>query len=187
MTTTGKTVQGRLSGISSIIRLSVPPPVTYVGPAQAFDIDLSTIRQILIDFPRVAVETEDRIYIGPFSAFSGISQLLTLTDGNTTHSFSIASLWAIALHGEPFQPLPREWMGDEFLSMPDATTVFPVTMDMDSAGKPVEEEHAVVPVHTWNDLYPTIPPPLEEATPWWVGMLIVAGLVGLVYFGLSGM
>ena len=188
MTTTGETVQGSLSGISSIIRLSVPPPVTYIGPAQAFDIDLSTIRQILIDFPRVVVETEDRVYIGPFSAFSGISQLLTLTDGRTTNSFSTASLRAIALHGESFHPLPREWMGDGFLSMPDATTASPVTMSMDSVRERVEEEYdAVVPASTWNDLYPTTPPPLEETTPWWVGMLIVAGLVGLVYFGLSGL
>jgi ferric-dicitrate binding protein FerR (iron transport regulator) len=37
MTTTGETVQGNLNGISSVIRLSVPPPVTYVGPAQARD------------------------------------------------------------------------------------------------------------------------------------------------------
>jgi hypothetical protein len=186
MTTTGETAQGNLTGISSIIRLSVPPPVPYIGPAQAFDIDLSTIRQVLIDFPRVVVETKDRVYIGPFSAFSGISQLLTLTDGKTTHSFSIASLRTIALHGEPFRPLPREWMGDEFLSMPDVITASPITTNMDSAEGRVEEEHVVVPVQTWNDLYPTTPPPLEEATPWWVGMLIVAGLVGLIYFGLSG-
>jgi len=187
ITTTGETAQGSLTGISSVIRLSVPPPVTYIGPAQAFDIDLSTIRQILIDFPRVAVETEDRVYIGPFSAFSGISQLLTLTDGKTTHSFSTASLWAIALHGESFHPLPREWVGDGFLSMPSAITASPVTINMDSPRGIVEEEHAVVPVSTWNDLYPMTPPPPEEPTPWWVGMLIVAGLVGLVYFGLSGM
>lgn len=187
MTTTGETAQGNLTGISSIIRLSVPPPVTYVGPAQAFDIDLSTIRQILIDFPRVAVETEDRLYIGPFSAFSGISQLLTLTDGKTTRSFSTASLRAIALHGESFRSLPREWTGNEFLSMPGVITASPAALDMDSARGRVEEEHVVVPEQTWNDLYPTAPPPPpEEATPWWVGMLIVAGLVGLIYFGLSG-
>jgi len=186
MTTTGETAQGNLTGISSIIRLSVPPPVTYIGPAQAFDIDLSTIRQILIDFPRVVVETEDRVYIGPFSAFSGISQLLILTDGKTAHSFFTASLRTIALHGEPFRPLPREWMGDAFLSMPGVITASPDTIDRDSARERVEEEHAVVPVYTWNDLYSTTPPP-EEATPWWVGMLIVAGLVGLVYFGFSGM
>jgi hypothetical protein len=187
MTTTGETVQGTLSGISSVIRLSVPPPVTYIGPAQAFDIDFSTIRQILIDFPRIAIETDDRVYIGPFSAFSGISQLLTLADGRTTHSFSTASLRAIALHGESFRPLPREWMGAEFLSMPGAITASPVTTNVDGSGEPVEEEPAVVPVRTWNDLYPTTPPPTEETPPWWVGMLIVAGLVGLIYFGFSGM
>jgi len=187
MTTTGETVQGNINGISSVIRLSVPPPVTYVGPAQAFDIDLSTIRQILIDFPRVAVETDDRVYIGPFSAFSGIAQLLTLTDGRTTHSFSMASLRAIALHGESFHPLPREWIGDKFLSMPGVMTASPVTMNTDGARERIEEEPAVVPVRTWNDLYPTTPPPTEETTPWWVGMLIVAGLVGLIYFGFSGM
>ena len=187
MTTTGETAQGNLTGISSIIRLSVPPPVTYIGPAQAFDIDLSTIRQILIDFPRVVVETGDRVYIGPFSAFSGISQLLTLTDWKTKHSFFTASLRAIALHGEPFRPLPREWMGDGFLSMPGVITASPVSMNMDSVRGRVEEEYAVAAEQTWNDLYPTTPPPSEEAMPWWVGMLIVAGLVGLVYFGLSGM
>jgi hypothetical protein len=187
MTTTGETTQGNLTGISSIIRLSVLPPVTYIGPAQAFDIDLSTIRQILIDFPRVVVETEDRVYIGPFSAFSGISQLLTLTDGRTNHSFSTASLRAIALHGEPFHPLPRKWMGDGFLSMRDVITASPVTTNMDRAERIMEEEHVVIPVQTWNDLYPTTPPPLEETTPWWVGMLIVAGFVALVYLGLSEM
>jgi hypothetical protein len=136
---------------------------------------------------RHRLETDDRVYIGPFSAFSGISQLLTLTDGNATHSFSMASLRAIALHGEPFHPLPREWVGDGFLSMPGTMMASPVTTNMDSAREDVEEEHAVVSAQTWNDLYPTTQPPLEETTPWWVGMLIVAGLVGLIYFGFSGM
>jgi hypothetical protein len=184
LTNTGKTAEGSLRGLSAVIRLSVPQTVTYTGPAQAFDIPLTTIRQITLDFPRVIIETPARVYIGPFSAFSGISEILTLKQEGGEEGFPTASLRAIALHGEPLRPVPREWLGSGFLSTPVVIAVSPVAVD--GARRMAEEESEATPAQTWNDLYPTVPPQTEEETPWWVGMLIVAGLVALIYMSVGG-
>ena len=73
LTNEGKTLRGELGGIRSPIRLDVSAFAPSIGPDQAYDIPLAAVRQITIDFARVVVETADRVFIGPFSAFRGIA------------------------------------------------------------------------------------------------------------------
>ena len=72
----------------------------------------------------MVVETEDRVYVGPFSAYSGLSQLLVLNNRETAGvAIPMASVRAIALHGHTLHPAPREWLGSTFLYMPLSSTV----------------------------------------------------------------
>jgi len=214
LTNEGKTLRGELGGIRSPIRLDVSAFAPSIGPDQAYDIPLAAVRQITIDFARVVVETADRVFIGPLSAFRGIADGLTLRHGSQTFDLPIASLRAIALNGETLHPVPHEWLGDGFLVVP---TVFPVpTVPM----KPHRESGLVPPFGTsaltaatthsalassaiqpaatlspepavastgalpasYADLYPMPPVETQAETPWWVGVLVLAAALGLLYF-----
>jgi hypothetical protein len=182
----GRTLEGNLGGIMPTVRLDVRSFAPSVAPDQAFDIPLSAIRQITIDFPRVVVETKDRVYIGPFSAFRGIGETLTLRHRDESVTLPTASLRAIALSGSTIHPVPHEWLGDQFLSVASIITATEPTLAEEAAG---EEETGLTPSTTpttWEELYPTIPPAeTQEAFPWWLGLLILAGIVALAYFALG--
>jgi len=175
----GKLAEGSLTGISPVIRLNVPRSVSPFGPPQAFDISLSTVRQITLDFPRLIVETSERVYLGPFSAFSGVSELLSLRKGNETLGFPTTSLRAIALHGNPLGPVPRQWLGDEFLTLPEVITAQALKAE---GGETLLEEPSERIY--WEELYPTLPPEPTQESQWWLNALIFAGLAALVYFSL---
>lgn len=178
----GKLAEGSLTGISPVIRLNVPRSVSPFGPPQAFDIPLSTVRQITLDFPRLIVETNERVYLGPFSAFSGVSELLLLRirKGDETLRFPTTSLRAIALHGNPLGPVPREWLGDGFLTLPEVITAQAFKAEV-SETLPEEPSERIY----WEELYPTLPPEPTQESQWWLNALIFAGLAALVYFSLS--
>ncbi|HCP31819.1 TPA: hypothetical protein DIT45_00950 [Candidatus Acetothermia bacterium] len=180
MTNTGRTAEGSLTGISPVIRLSVPQSVSPFGPPQAFDIPLSTVRQITLDFPRLIVETNERVYLGPFSAFTGILEHLALRTKDETLNFPTASLRAIALHGNPLGPVPRQWLGDEFLTMPEVLTA-QALKEKESETLLEEPSERIY----WEELYPTVSPEPTQETSWWLNMLIFAGLAALVYFSLD--
>ncbi len=180
MTNTGKTQEGSLMGISPVIRLNVPRSASPFGPPQAFDIPLSTVCQITVDFPRLIIETDKRVYLGPFSAFSGISELLALRTKDETLKFPTASLRAIALHGNPLGPVPRQWLGDKFLLLPEVLTAQALQAE-DGETLPEEPSERIY----WEELYPTLPPEPTQETSWWLNALIFAGLAALVYFSLS--
>lgn len=174
LTTTGKTLQGKLTGILPTVRLDSSSLTSFVGPVQAFDIPRAKIRQITLDFPRVVVETKDRVFVGPFSAFMGISELLILEQGTESLDLATASVRAIALHGTSLHPVPREWLGSTFLvmSLPTALewTGEEIAEEPSELITPPEQEpHAVAPAEE-----------PEPETPWWVGVLIIAALVALV-------
>lgn len=175
----GKLAEGSLTGISLVIRLNVPRSVSPFGPPQAFDIPLSTVRQITVDFPRLIVETDKRVYLGPFSAFSGISELLSLRKGNETLEFPTTSLRAIALQGSPLKPVPRLWLGDRFLTQPEVLTALKAA---ESETLPEEPSERIY----WEELYPTVSPEPVQETSWWLSLLIIAGLAALVVFSFSG-
>jgi len=182
LTTTGKQAEGSLTGILPTVRLDASSLTDYVGPAQAFDIPRARIRQITLDFPRMVVETDDRVYVGPFSAFTGISELLVLHHGQETLRLETSSVRAIALHGHPLHPVPREWLGSTFLVMPLATAASPLVTATGEAPR-APSEPIVSP--TGEELYPEVPIESEQEGPWWLGLLIVAALIALVYFSLS--
>lgn len=182
LTTTGETATGSLSGISPVIRLNVPWGAMHVGPRQALDIPLTTIRQISIDFPRVIIETATRVYVGPFSAFSGIDELITLRREGRDLAFPTASLRAIALRSEPFRQPPREWIRDNRLLVIPAVIAIPIH-DYD---EPLAVEPWIELEPAWNGLHPMIPPPAEEQDMWWVVMLVVATIAVLVHLILGG-
>jgi len=113
-TNDGRVVQGDLSGLASVLRLVDPAPA--VGPAALFDIPVSTIQQVWVDFPRVVIETIDRVFVAPYSAFSGIAQMLKVEQGNSLAQIPFTAIRQIALDGSGFRALPREWLGQQWLN-----------------------------------------------------------------------
>lgn len=179
LTTAGETAEGALSGILPTVRLDAGELTNYVGPFQAFDIPRETIRQITLDFPRVVVETEDRVFVGPYSAYRGISELLTLQRGTGWLSVPTASVRAIALHGYGFHPVPREWLANTFLVMPRSTARSALRL---AGEEPAEQPRTSSPATTAQAEAPT---QLEEETAGWLGAVIVIALIALVLLSLN--
>jgi len=179
LTTAGETAEGALSGILPTIRLDASDLTNYVGPFYAFDIPRETIRQITLDFPRMVVETEDRVFVGPYSAYRGISELLTLQRGTERLSVPTVSVRAIALHGYGFHPVSREWLANTFLVMPRSAAR--------SALRPAGEETAEQPRTSPPDTtaQAQVPPEPEEETAGWLGAVIVIALIALVLLSLG--
>ncbi len=180
LTNLGGVADGTLTGLAPTIQLRAPDEVTVIGPMQQYDIPLSAIRQISLDFPRLVIETETGVVIGPYSAFRGIDEVLTLATGVGTTSIRIpvTSVRAIALHGSTLRAVPREWMGDHFLSTPEIVSASPLpTEDCDNCTItiPATSDGDSIPI--WNTITPEVP--LEEPgeLPGWMGLLAVAALV----------
>ena len=179
LTTAGETTEGTLSGILPTVRLDASELTNYVGPFQAFDIPRETIRQITLDFPRMVVETDDQVFVGPYSAYRGISELLVLQRGTGWLSVPTASVRAIALHGYGFHPVAREWLTNTFLVMPLATGRSALRL----AGEgPAEQPRRTSPATTAQAQVPTEP---EEETAGWLGAVIVIALIALVFLSLN--
>ncbi|MDD5220733.1 MAG: hypothetical protein PHV11_09210 [Candidatus Bipolaricaulis sp.] len=187
-TNVGAVLQGGLSGLAPTLRLS--DPSSLIGPATQYDIPLSSILQIFVDFPRFVVETEDRVYIGPYSAFSGIAQKLEISDRGAGGSFFATTLSAIALNGQPFRPLPREWLGRQWLGQgirvitkPLRTTTAAPPTTQPATSTPSAPADEVI----WGELTPTETPAEEtNGLPWWVGVIAVGVILGLLLLSSSG-
>lgn len=194
LTNTGAPGSGNLTGLGSILRLVRPTEPALVGPDAQFDVPLSAIRQITFDFPRVILETATRTLIGPFSAFRGIAEILSFTPDGEDDPIDLptAAFRAIALNGHNLRPVPREWLGTEFLTEPDVVTAavpgatIGATSVVGCVGCEIDTSAYTAPdgdeTPIWNTLTPTVPP--EEETsgiPWWVGLLGVALVVGVFY------
>ncbi len=176
VTTTGREYSGSISGIGAVIRLDVIPDA---GPMTVFDINRSSVRQITIDFPRLIIETKNKTYIGPFSAFTGIAEILKV--GNT--SIPLAGIRAIALNGNSIHSVPREWLGDRFLNRPRVL----VKSVQESTEEATNSTSSIEKPINWAQINPTPPtvPETNQGMPWWTGILIVAGLAGLLYLSLA--
>jgi len=180
-TNDGRTILGDLLGLTSPIRLDASAFGPSVGPDQAYDIPVTGIRQITVDFPRVVVEAGDRVFIGPFSAFRGIAQRLTLHHAGQDLPLYTTALRRIALNGEAIHPVPYEWLGDGFLSLPAILKAPGLEAASVPAGPAsVPSSSTVSP--TLDFVYPE--PPLEAPaeTPWWVTLLLVVGVLVVGYF-----
>jgi len=180
LTTTGTVIRGSVSGIASSIRLMEPDRIASLEPVTVQEIDRSQIIQITVDFPRIVIETTTNAYVGPYSAFSGIDESLRINGADVP----MAATRAIAMDGRSFRQPPRVWLGDAFLAMPSLevasglreTTAEPSTVTN------ADDEPEFDPI-VWNSFTPQ--EPVEEeagALPWWVGLLVVAGIVGLLLF-----
>ncbi len=180
LTNHGQVAEGSLSGMASVIRLLETDGVTSIGPGLQFDIPLSSIRQITIDFPRVVIEAENRTLIGPYSSFKGIAEALQFDHaGEPSVTIPTSSLRAIALNGHSLRPVPRVWLGDGHLTKPEISAASPFvaaecddcTIDLPQSDRDAD----LSPV--WNGLTPEYVPEEEAELPWWVGLLGVAVLV----------
>ena len=193
LTNLGGVADGTLIGIDPVISLRIPDQVTVIGPMQQYDLPLSSIRQISFDFPRLVIETDTGVVIGPYSAFSGISELLKLIPNsrNGTIEIPVTALRAIAFHGSSLHAVPREWMGDRFLSTPEIVSARPLLVagcDDCSITVPAPLVSATTGDTTpiWNTITPAVSPEETAELPWWVGLIGVGALVILFYFLSSG-
>ena len=189
LTNLGGVADGTLAGIAPIIQLRAPDEVTVIGPMQQYNIPLSSIRQIAFDFPRLVIETETGVVIGPYSAFLGIEEVLTLVTepGLALISIPVTSLRAIALHGSGLRAVPREWMGDHFLSTPEIVSASPLLVegcDDCTITLPASSVGDSTPI--WNTITPVAPVEEPGELPAWLGLLGVVGLVVLFYLFSSG-
>jgi hypothetical protein len=176
-TTTGKVVSGTITGIASSLRLDC-------SRHRHLDILLSDVMQIVVDFPRVIVETPTRVYIGPYSLFSGINEVIAIRNGQTNEEIPFASLRAIAPNGHAFHELPRNWLEDGFVEYPAVLDIEPL-ITRESSSTTITSPERTYSAQTWEELYqPTPIPEEEEETPWWLLLLIAVGLGALVYFSL---
>jgi hypothetical protein len=188
LTNLGGVADGMLSGLSDVLQLRAPDEVTVIGPMQQFDIPLSTIVQISVDFPRLVIETETGVVIGPYSSFGGINEVLTLTREDTDASVRIpfASLRALAFGGRALKPVPREWLGDHYLSEPEILAASPLSAetcdDCTITAPPPSTSETSGSTIVWNAVTPeeTVEPTSDF--PWWIGALVVGALVVLLYF-----
>jgi len=184
LTNVGQVAEGSLTGIAPVIRLLLTDGVTSIGPSRQFDVSLTSIRQITIDFPRVVIETVDRTLIGPYSSFSGISQALWFNRaGEPSVMIATSSLRAIALNGHSLRPVPRVWLGHGYLSMPEIFGASPfVAAERENRmiGLPRTDADAdLTPI--WTGLSPEYVPVEPEELPWWVGLLGVVALIVIAY------
>ncbi len=189
LTNLGNIADGVISGLAPVIQLRSPDEVTVIGPMQQYDIPLSSIRQISVDFPRLVIETLTGVVIGPYSAFRGIDEELTLSVGGKSVKIPITALRALALGGRSLQPVPREWMGDHFLSAPEILAAAPLIIDAacDDCDMtiPVTSSGDETPI--WNTITPDVVMDDEPAAfPWWLGLLGAAALVALFFLLRTG-
>jgi len=187
LTNKGGIATGTLAGISDLLRLNAPDLVELIGPAVQYDIPIESIRQITFDFPRVVIDTIYGVLIGPYSAFSGIGEILTLTRPEGDLDLHVTALRAIALNRNGLRPVPREWLGDRFLSEPEILAAAPI-----ESAEACEDCGISVPVPSptasteetplW-EFEPVTPVETEETgeLPWWIGILGVVAIVVVLY------
>jgi len=183
LTNVGERVTGSLAGLEAVLRVLRPDGIPTAGPDNVFDVTIPSIQRIFVDFPRVVIEADDGVLLGPFSATTGVSEELRMTPSGASTAYSVpfASVGQIALNGHGLgSTAPRIWLGDRFLTLPDSclhvgngsseTLAAPVTSSSGSAT-------------AWTSLDGTVPASsTESGIPWWIGLLGVAALIALVYF-----
>ncbi len=194
LTNLGGLAEGSLTGLDAVLQLRAPDEVRIIGPMQQYDIPLSSIRQISIDFPRLVIETETGVVIGPYSAFLGIADVLSLTTDTGTIQIPVTSLRALALNGRALKAVPREWMGNRFLSEPEIVAAAPLQVEtcVDCVVKTTSTTATTASTTSdstvvWNSITPETTVEESSEFPWWLGIVAVAALVILLYsLGSSG-
>jgi len=185
LTNNGDLIEGRLTNLALTIRLNVTAPATNVGPAQALDILTSAISQITVNFPKIVIETPNRTYVGPFSAFAGIPEVLTIEQQATIQNLKIAGLRAIALRGVSMHEPPPGLLGME---------LFPRTETGLSSqlAKAKEEESSLAlaqPIQqifprAWGEEISQTTTEIPEDKTSWLLLLAVTSIASLFFFTL---
>lgn len=189
----GDVIQGTLSGLAQVLRLADPTPA--VGPAAQFDIPLDSIQGMWVDFPRVVIETVDRVLVAPYSAFTGVAQLLRVDQIGSVTEIPFTAIRQIAFGDVGFRDLPREWLGQSWLNQrmyvvnktlptPTGTLTASTTTASESAAVETEPTTADTNQVVWNGAAPAAPATTSSTSgqiPWWVLLLGVAALI-LVFF-----
>lgn len=185
----GHVLQGVLSGLGPTLRLQDPTPP--VGPAAQFDIPLAAIEQIWVNFPRVVIETVDHVIVGPYSAFAGIAQLLKIEDAGSVTEVPFAAIQAIAFNGAAFHPLPREWLGRDWLNQRGyvVNKTAGTVAEAATVAAEVETQAVTTPLVDagdeviWNGAAPVEPAPVAPSgeLPWWIALVAVAVVV-VIFF-----
>jgi len=178
-----------LSGLAPILRLADPTP--KVGPAMQFDVPIPSIQQLWVDFPRIVIETADRVLVGPYSAFTGIAELLRVEAGSDLVQIPFTAIRQIAFDGNAFRPLPREWLGWQWLNQRVYMKEKTAATAAATSGVAAVAVAPVVPVVVkdadddvvWNGTLPTEPAPAASSgeMPWWVLLVGVGLLLGLFF------
>ncbi|MEW5826146.1 MAG: hypothetical protein AB1778_04885 [Candidatus Bipolaricaulota bacterium] len=185
-TNAGTVATGTLQGLASTLRLVDVSPL--VGPAMQYDIPLDAIQQLWVEFPRIVIETAEYILVGPFSAFTGLDELLRVEGRGSIAEIPLLAVDTIAFGGRGFNPLPRHWLGDRWLNHPlfvlrkaasgigDAAPTAVIASPIASAETPAGE------TIIWNSLEPAIAEePEAAALPAWVGLLAIAALLAIIF------
>jgi hypothetical protein len=182
-----------LEGLEKTSRLlaEIPP---HIGPARVFDIPISAIQQITIDFPRVIVETVERVFIGPWSMFTGLPETLSYTKAfGVIEEIYTTAVRAIALNGHAFREVPREWLGDGYLTQPKVIEkIVPIAGAVGSTPAvtaPLPDASLALPSETpIDDLFPTYPveTDTQQELPWWVVLVGVGVLAVIALLSVGG-
>jgi hypothetical protein len=193
-TNSGHVLQGALSGLGPTLRLQDPTPL--VGPAAQFDIPLAAIEQMWVNFPRVVIETVDHVIVGPYSAFAGIAQLLKIEDGGSVTEVPFAAIQAIAFHGASFHPLPREWLGRDWLNPRGylVNKTAGTVAEAATVAAEIEAQAATLPLVDagdeiiWSGAAPIEPAPATSSgeLPWWLALVAVAVVVAIFFLVPTG-
>jgi len=182
--TSGRVLRGDLSGLEPTSRLvaEVPP---HVGPPGTLDITVSEIRQITLDFPRLVIETSTHVFIGPWSAFEGIPEELIIDTDGGSFALVTSAIRAMALHGNALHPVPREWLGDAFLVMPDILIASASGTDAEAvpelsgtdSGETIID--LTTPIFGGTEAVEQIEEPASSSS-WWMLLLVAAVVVAVV-------
>jgi hypothetical protein len=185
----GHVLQGVLSGLGPTLRLQDPTPP--VGPAAQFDIPLAAIEQVWVNFPRVVIETVDHVIVGPYSAFAGIAQLLKIEDAGSVTEVPFAAIQAIAFNGAAFHPLPREWLGRDWLNQRGyvVNKTAGVIGQASTVAAEVETQAVTTPLVDagdeviWNGAAAVERAPAAPSgeLPWWIALVALAVVVAIFF------
>ena len=125
LTNTGLQLSVRLTGLAQSIRLDASTLVPRLTPDQLSLLPPAAVNQITFDFPRMIIETDQGVYLSPFSISSGIAEELVLERDTDRLHLPVTSLRAIALHGTALHQPPRILVGDGFYTMPRLSPTTP--------------------------------------------------------------
>lgn len=185
-TNAGAIYTGALEGLAPVLRLVDVAPL--VGPATQYDLPLDSILQMWVEFPRIIVETAEYVLVGPYSAFSGIGELLRVVERGAMTEIPLLGVDAIAFGGAGFRALPRQWLGDRWLNhplfvvrKPLAGTTAPATAA--PATTPTVTATTTIPGETivWNTLEPAVEEPAASGLPAWLGLVAVLAVVAALF------